>query len=156
MEPRTHSVRHEHIDKVVRSGGRHGGAQRLACAVLTVPAPQPRAGKAEYRGACNEHPGGRRKVLELFHYDLPALKAVRSAARSASISVLCTGRAKSFASVSGTGTCRPMRGPTISRNLAGCAVATMTHRPDCCRSRGNLEYASAAVAVCGHHICPKV
>ncbi len=42
MKAAAHAVRHQHIDEVVGSGRGHRQAQRLARAVLSIPAPQPR------------------------------------------------------------------------------------------------------------------
>ncbi len=67
MKAGTHPVRDEHVDQMIGPGGGDRRTKRLACAVLPVPAPEPRTGEAEQRGACDEHPRGRRKILELVH-----------------------------------------------------------------------------------------
>ena len=78
--------------------------------------------------AGDQQPGRGRQLPQLLHLTPPS--AARSAAHAsvASISMYCAGRANRRASVSGTGTSRPISGSTISRNLAGCAVETSTQR----------------------------
>jgi hypothetical protein len=62
------------------------------------------------------------------------------------------GRVIKLLKVAGISTVRPIKGSTISRNFAGCAVATKVHLAEARFSGDSREYTSAAVAVCGHQI----